>query len=259
MMKINNKIVFNTIAITFMVELFIVMLLPFQLSLEERQKRRLYEKAKMFKYMYEINFKENFGGRLVDINTYKDSYYYPYDSAAQMGDFESYPVNEINLEFNNIISVHYTITNVTRSGYTLTYYSPLYPKSDVNKNLLTNYTLKVSDKQDIIEKIWQKMIPKTKELYNTQKKGTWNDEVFPLKQDVKTPRLSRDLPTNKEELSIYLDWLCIIEGVSNPYELRDAYGTSIKFEVIKVGLKATSAGADKVFDTQDDEVFINEL
>jgi len=50
-----------------------------------------------------------------------------------------------------------------------------------------------------------------------------------------------------------------IESVDTVENLKDAYGASINFEVIKDGLKATSARPDKVFNTKDDEVFINKL
>ena len=63
-----------------------------------------------------------------------------------------------------------------------------------------------------------------------------------------------DFPKTTEELNEYVTF---IKEVYNP-AMQDYYGVEIKIELHPLGLKATSAGPDKVFDTDDDIVFIRE-
>ena len=63
-----------------------------------------------------------------------------------------------------------------------------------------------------------------------------------------------EFPRTAEELNEYM---MFIKGIYDP-AMRDYYGVEIKIELHPRGLKATSAGPDKVFDTDDDIVFIRE-
>jgi len=81
------------------------------------------------------------------------------------------------------------------------------------------------------------------------------DKLDPIKNDTKLPR-------TEEEFAKYMHWL---DGKENINDERfksgvvlDFYGTPIKYEFLKdVGIKATSAGRDKIFDTEDDQVHIS--
>jgi len=71
------------------------------------------------------------------------------------------------------------------------------------------------------------------------------------------PDIKGQLPTSEEELAIYLDWVYDLTqwslgGDEHDNKLYDRYENEIKFELILGGLKATSAGYDRVFDTDDD-------
>ena len=72
------------------------------------------------------------------------------------------------------------------------------------------------------------------------------------------PKFETQLPTNEEELAEYLAWML---NLRNPAwkKFYDAYNTEIKFELTEEGLQATSAGSDKIFDTEDDIVFVREF
>ena len=63
-----------------------------------------------------------------------------------------------------------------------------------------------------------------------------------------------EFPRTEEELNEYLTFIKEVYSAS----LHDYYGVEIKIELQPLGLKATSAGPDKVFDTDDDIVFIRE-
>jgi len=68
------------------------------------------------------------------------------------------------------------------------------------------------------------------------------------------PDIIGELPTTDEELEKYLSWQTS-NYVGDPV-LKDRYHTPLKFEIIPEGLKATSAGKDKIWDTEDDRYFI---
>jgi len=68
------------------------------------------------------------------------------------------------------------------------------------------------------------------------------------------PNIKDELPTTKEEMLEYLRWQSLNFKEGRGHD--DAYGTSVRFEIIPEGLKATSAGKDKVFDTDDDQYFV---
>ena len=76
-------------------------------------------------------------------------------------------------------------------------------------------------------------------------------ELIPLDE----PMISHDLPSTKSELSIYIKWLCTIEGVNS---LTDEWGNEIHFYFEGNYLIARSAGPDKKFGTSDD-IIIKEL
>jgi len=62
-----------------------------------------------------------------------------------------------------------------------------------------------------------------------------------------------NLPKTQEELSEYVAWRSsIIRGNI----LNDVYDTPIKFELVPEGIKAMSAGHDKIWYTEDDQYFI---
>ena len=63
-----------------------------------------------------------------------------------------------------------------------------------------------------------------------------------------------EFPKTTEELNKYVTFIKEVYSAS----LHDYYGVEIKIELQPLGLKATSAGPDKVFDTDDDIVFIRE-
>jgi len=70
------------------------------------------------------------------------------------------------------------------------------------------------------------------------------------------------LPRTDEEFVRYMHWLDGNENINNEkYKsgvVLDFYGTPIKYELLKdIGIKATSAGRDKIFDTEDDQVHIS--
>jgi len=71
-----------------------------------------------------------------------------------------------------------------------------------------------------------------------------------IKNDTKLPR-------TEEEFAKYMHWLGGNENIK-VQQLPDFYGTPIKYELLEgIGIKATSAGRDKVFDTEDDQVHIS--
>jgi len=79
-----------------------------------------------------------------------------------------------------------------------------------------------------------------------------------LEVDDITSKLPDGLPTNNEELIRYLYGMSryfydFAEGGYEQLPLLDYYGIPIKFEITADGLKATSAGRDKAFDTEDDQ------
>ena len=73
---------------------------------------------------------------------------------------------------------------------------------------------------------------------------------------LKRPDFVGDVPKNSEELEKLKLWYSSLFG-STDIILTDAYGTPVLFEITEIGLKVTSAGADKEFDTGDDIIYIN--
>ena len=71
------------------------------------------------------------------------------------------------------------------------------------------------------------------------------------------PDMKGDLPVNQEELASYLAWIAAIWQKDSIEDLTDDFGTPIRFELTDIGLKATSAGSDKIFGTDDDIVYIS--
>jgi|GEM_PF-1547225 len=73
------------------------------------------------------------------------------------------------------------------------------------------------------------------------------------------PDIEGELPTTEEELIEYNRWLLSrfrdLNRGNFPY-FRDLYGTELRYAIVNKGLKVISAGKDKVFDTEDDELFI---
>ena len=73
-------------------------------------------------------------------------------------------------------------------------------------------------------------------------------------KDIKLPEVSLELPTNAEELDLYKRWISTFS-----LRFRDDYGTEIKYEILDgIGLKAISAGPDKIFGTEDDIEYLRE-
>jgi|GEM_PF-3495399 len=70
------------------------------------------------------------------------------------------------------------------------------------------------------------------------------------------------LPRTDEEFVRYMHWLDGKENINDERfksgVILDFYGIPIKYELLEgIGIKATSAGRDKVFDTEDDQVHIS--
>ena len=72
------------------------------------------------------------------------------------------------------------------------------------------------------------------------------------------PEFESQLPRTEEELKEYLAWMQALYRFYTD-KLYDDYGTEIKFELIPGGLKATSAGLDRIFGNEDDIVFVREF
>ena len=63
------------------------------------------------------------------------------------------------------------------------------------------------------------------------------------------PNIEGELPVNEDELVIYRNYIPEISYSSK----NDIYGTLARYELLEdIGIKVTSAGADKIFDTDDD-------
>jgi|GEM_PF-2621782 len=87
---------------------------------------------------------------------------------------------------------------------------------------------------------------------------TYFDKItYIADEKAKELKLKRRLPTTEDELSKYLIWLDFFYAPNN--NRLDIYGVEIKVEIIpNIGIKATSAGYDKIFGTADDIVFVRE-
>jgi len=74
------------------------------------------------------------------------------------------------------------------------------------------------------------------------------------------PNIAGELPTNEDELKIYLSWLLNALNVAgNEYEsFYDSYGTEVIFEITAFGIRLISAGYDKEFGTEDDIVGLSQ-
>jgi len=93
--------------------------------------------------------------------------------------------------------------------------------------------------------------------------GTAEKALYPAASS----NLEGGLPRTDEELQLFLEWkLNLSNAIKNretiifnptyPYKsLEDYFGTALKFEIIDEGLKATSAGPDTEFGTDDDIIF----
>jgi len=83
--------------------------------------------------------------------------------------------------------------------------------------------------------------------------------MWTVKEDNK-PNIDGELPVNEQELADYLAFmrngLSKLEYFIVGDELLDIFRTPIRVEIVTDGLKATSAGPDKEFNTEDDIVFI---
>jgi len=78
----------------------------------------------------------------------------------------------------------------------------------------------------------------------------WNEL---RKKDVPArPDIKGELPTNEEELCLYLQWIKMGFEFANRFGLNDRYGTPLTFELVEEGLKVKSADEDKEWDTEDD-------
>ena len=100
-------------------------------------------------------------------------------------------------------------------------------------------------------------VPIAKEYFET-----YNTEEIKLR----SINISGKLPKNKTELKRYISWMekyivpVIYEAEDmgdldvNPF--CDFYNTQVKYDLVKGGLKITSAGRDKVFGTDDDQSYI---
>lgn len=58
-----------------------------------------------------------------------------------------------------------------------------------------------------------------------------------------------DLPTNNDELKIYVDW---VKSLENVVKLQDDWGHELKFSLVHGQLTCQSDGADGLFNTKDD-------
>ena len=82
------------------------------------------------------------------------------------------------------------------------------------------------------------------------------------------PEVADEYPVTEKELEAYKDWLLDIFMQRVVYrngieQIRDTplddYWNPVKFELVDGGVKATSAGPDKIFGTDDDLVYINRI
>jgi len=98
---------------------------------------------------------------------------------------------------------------------------------------------------------------KTKYTILTRYTPYFDKIIYIADEKAKELKLKRRLPTTEDELSKYLIWLDFFYAPNN--NRLDIYGVEIKVEIIpNIGLKATSAGYDKIFGTADDIVFVRE-
>ena len=72
------------------------------------------------------------------------------------------------------------------------------------------------------------------------------------------PKFENQLPTTEEELKEYIEWMRVLHRTYAD-KIYDYNGIEIKFELIPGGLKATSAGLDRIFGNEDDIVFVREF
>ena len=98
---------------------------------------------------------------------------------------------------------------------------------------------------------------KTKYMILTRYTPYFDKITYIADEKAKELKLKRRLPTTEDELSKYLIWLDFFYAPNN--NRLDIYGVEIKVEIIpNIGLKATSAGYDKIFGTTDDIVSVRE-
>ena len=190
------------------------------------------------------------------IEMYKKSYYYPY-------------VNDANSDFDNqILDLKVVVENVEYGvgfKYILTdndkrHLTQIFPLRDdmqntieeQNKQILKNYTVKVSKRMQEIQSNTEKAIDLLESI-NYKKRLQYK-----LKPELDKPNIQEELPKTQEELSDYIIWLCKVEGLLSDDELKDVYGTPVKFNIVDNGLQAISAGQDKKHNTNDDIVILNE-
>jgi|GEM_PF-1547224 len=190
------------------------------------------------------------------VELYEKSYYYPY-------------LNDANSDFDNkILDLKVVVENVEYGvgfKYILTdndkrHLTQIFPLRDdmqntieeQNKQILKNYTVKVSERMQEIQSNKKKVL----DLLGSF--GTMKHIPYKLKPALTKPNIQEELPKTEEELSDYIIWLCKVEGLLSDDELKDVYGTPVKFNIVDNGLQAISAGQDKKHNTNDDIVILNE-
>ena len=265
-MNLDFKVIVKSFFITLLCLYILLILFSFPLY-DIFHKRRLplsfyVNETNIFGHLYSKVTSQHFKDYFIDLSRFKESYYYPYDVNSPYSVDTDFDITDVTLgeALDIYIKCFILRTNNEYSFNNVNKHRELVPITDRNISLLKMYTLKISDKERVIESFKQIGLEKTQAAYAEIKKNDiWNGVTLDLKSELSRPAVEGELPVNNDELRSYLNWIVIIEGVDTVENLKDAYGKSIKFEVIKDGLKATSAGPDKVFDTQDDEVFVNKL
>ena len=157
------------------------------------------------------------------------------------------------------------MTKIAEHETKMSEYSYRIIKNDTNINIAFNVSSKYEPEKglELSEKIreLQEQEEKTKDIRETKRSlSIYTTPVYRIRPDEglpKRPEIKGDLPTTDEELKRYLEWINIVYERTRSFGyLIDDFGIDIKFEITEEGLKATSAGSDKKFGTEDDISYI---
>ena len=212
--------------------------------------------------LYVDTIEDIYPGYELPLEVFENSYYYPF-KYRDVNILSNYLViSNVETTFSQGLFLRYKVDglkHITDKFY-ISSGDDVLPLSKQNEIILASYSMPVNEKIKMfndLKKRFDLMLQKEYQGLKSWKLYDYNILILKPKPLIKRPLIQNELPVDDTELEIYLLWICETEGIEKIENLKDIYGTTLKFKILVDGIKVISAGPDQKFDTDDDFIFVS--